>query len=404
MLVLGLVSVIISAVFIALILTKPDRLRPTLVSFAAGYGAGGLILLTARLLIFVWPESRKQQKYQHRSTHRPRRWLRWSQSPTEPAPAPAQEGSVLILVLILLGLIAGLCLEVQVQARLLARRTESDLSQARLQRAATDAALHALQRLADDEDLQVDATNEAWSAVEDVTGPLGIATRVRVVDEDRFFDLNNLALDPSPSYRPAAEILKDLMTLCGDFTPTLAANALADWTDAGEDGARESFFYRELKPPYTCPNRLLPGWGELLDIDGWTRERFQRRSREALREAFAGNLIDCVTVIPVTRNQPFSVNVNTASREVLQALFGIGNEAVTDTIVAMRQYSPLRSLDQLALVGDPRLYESVRPYLSLRSNFFSVEAQAYHEERTEVVRLLAQRDSSGRVRVVQSVL
>jgi type II secretory pathway component PulK len=410
LLVIGIAAVCISVIFLVLAAFKSDRMRPTLLQFAAGYGIGGIVLIVTRLLVFVLPEHRQQRKYRHHTGHR-RRWLGFSPEPGSlplAAPAPVsterKQGSMLILVLILLGLIAGLCLEVQVKARLLARRTEAALAQTRLQRAATDAALAALQRLANDEDLAVDATNESWSVVEDVTSPVGISTRVRVIDENRHFDLNNLALDPSPSYRPATEILKDIMTLCGDFTPTVAAHALADWVDAGEDGARESAFYLKRDPPCGCPNRMLYAWGDLLAVDGWPRARFDRRARESLRDAFGGNLIDCVTVLPVARSHPLPVNVNTAPREVLQALFGIGNEAVTDTIVAMRQYNPLRSLDQLALVGDPRLYESVRPYLSLHSNFFSVEAQAYHEEQKEMVRLLAQRDSSGRVRVVQWML
>ena len=119
-----------------------------------------------------------------------------------------------------------------------------------------------MQRLADDAELLFDSRDEAWGRREEAKTPAGIDTIVQVVDENRFFDLNNLARRVDPGVRAPDEILANLMNGCGQFDAGKRVHALQDWMDADNNGAHESEIYLKRNPPYVCPNRPLVSWGE----------------------------------------------------------------------------------------------------------------------------------------------
>ena len=85
-------------------------------------------------------------------------------------------------------------------------------------------------------------------------------------------------------------------------------------------------------------------------------------------------------------------------------ILGLGQETLVRTIVAMRMEKPIRSLDAIGMVLDPLLLEAVRPYLDVSSRYFTVEAQAFTEGQTQRVQLLAHRDPSGGVQVMNWIL
>ncbi|MBU1692352.1 MAG: general secretion pathway protein GspK, partial [Verrucomicrobia bacterium] len=343
------------------------------------YSGGGLLCLLIR-----WPlESFRERHFRHRRS------------------ASGRDGMVLVLVLLVLVLVSALVLEAQVSARLALRREQQALLQVRLELAATDAARQALQRLADDPDLAVDYTNEAWAASVEVSDPTGLTTWTWVEDENRFFDLNNLALPPRPARRPAAEILMDLMTLCGDFEPVSKVDALGDWLDDNEEGAWESDYYRELKPPYAAANRWLFSWPELLAVRGFDRSVFVRRPRYAARAAFQADLVDQVTVIPAQRDAPVTVNLNTAGVDVLRGVLGINQDQLVSLILVGRARAPWRSVDPVLAMAEPAVRQAVSPYLSVHSRFFRIEVRADAEDQSARLRVLAFRHPDGRVMVVQ---
>ena len=400
--VLGWVILILATFLAGMALRETFSTRARLLDMAGGYAAVGGGLLLVHALIFLLPpllERRRSGAHQRRNQEMSRR--RRSPAPAA-APAGGRDGMALVLVLVALALISTLILQTQMTTRALARHTESRLSQAQLVQAATDAARAALQRLADDADLLVDTTNEAWAVTEETTRPDGIATRTQVGDAQRQFDLNNLAAAAAaPAGRGPADVLFDLFSLCGDFQSSGHLSALGDWIDEDHEGLREEIAYAKRQPPYAPPNRFLYGWEESLHAEGGDRARYQPRHRASTLDTFNAELADCLTVIPVARTRPLPINLNTASADVLAGVLGLGQDTLTRTVLTLRTLKPIRSLESLAALAEPGVLEMLQPYVAVRSQFFRVDVQAAAGEHHAHLHVLARRSTAGAVDVLQ---
>jgi type II secretory pathway component PulK len=171
--------------------------------------------------------------------------------------------------------------------------------------------------------------------------------------------------------------------------------------DADDEGLQESSSYLKNKPPYACANRIFYDWAELLAVAGGQRAMFDHHPRESTVDTFNADLVDGLTICPLPRERPRPINVNTATPEALRGVMGVGQDDMVRTILALRSFKPIRSLATVLAVDDPDFAENVRPYLDVRSREFRVDASAYANHRAVSVRALAQRDSSGRVEIVQ---
>ena len=320
---------------------------------------------------------------------------------SDSVPARRKSGMVLIYVLVMVGLIAALILQAQIAARTALKREQDHAQRAELRRAAEDAARHALQVLADDDNLLVDSTNDTWAATEEITTPSGIKTTVQIVDQDRFFDLNNTGLDTTGGIKPPSEIMGDIFVSCGQFSASDLIESLTDWIDESDDGLHESAFYRKQTPPYDAANHILYSWSDLLAVEGFSRDTLRPPLRLSSLDSFKVDINDCVTVLPVPRQHPLTINVNTATRGALAGVFGLAEERVVSTIIVLRSLKPITSLDVIAPTADAVQFESVRPYLDVKSRFFAVDVSAEAEGHAARVRVLAQRNAAGDVAVLQ---
>ena len=313
-----------------------------------------------------------------------------------------KSGMVLILVLVVLGLVVGIVLNVQMTSRAFLRIEQASHQRQQLIQAATDAVREALYTLATDEEPTVDYPGEPWAQVREQKTPDGMVTRVKIIDENRFFDINNLSWQPTNLLvRLPSDIFSDLMTLCGDFTPISKADALLDWMDAGETGAWESKSYQTREPPYPAANRILYDWNELLLVNGLDRAFFTDRQRVSVNNAFQGKPGDCMTILPRSRSEPIPININTAGRETLLGVLGIEQEELVRTLLGLREIAPVRSIDQILIAVDPSLVERTRPYLETRSRYFRVEARAYLEGQAVNLYAMVERNKDGHIEVVE---
>jgi len=394
LLVVGILCLVIAGVIAALSATHTNSVRANLLRMSVWYVGAGSVLVLIYSLFFVLPDWRKKR----RSDRRRRGDYRVVEAA---ARSNSASGMVLIYVLVMVGLIAALVLQAQIAARTALKREQAGAHRAELRRAAEDAARHALQTLADDEDLRVDSTNDAWAATEQLTTPAGIQTTVHIVDQDRFFDLNNMGLDITGGTKPPSEILGDIFVSAGQFSASALIEALNDWVDEDDEGIHESPFYRTRKPPYEAANHVLYSWADLLVINGFTRDVFRPPERLSSTDSFKTDINDCVTVLPVSRSHPLTINVNTATRGALAGVFGLADERVVSTIIVLRSLKPITSLDVIAPMANAVAFESIRPYLDVKSRFFAINASAEAEGRVARIRVLAQRSESGSVDILQ---
>lgn len=382
---------------------RMDRAPIQLLGQRLAIVGGGFVAL--HLLVFVLPDilrRRGSRSYQMRAAtygrngRPPRRSSRRDSA--------AEGGSVLVVVLATLAAISALVLQVQLTARSRHAEQQSALRRHGLEQAAATAARQALQRLADDEDLLCDHAGEPWAQRFERQTPDGIASIVTVTDANRFFDLNNTGRRTDANTKKGDEVLADLLSACGRFNAGDLTRALHDWVDGDRQGQFESDAYARRKPSYGCPDRLMVSSGELDDIAGWTRPLFDRKPATTERSTFDGDFGQSVTLVPSRQERPLVANVNTARREVLLAILGLDQDAVVNAIVTLRRERPLRSLDTVQQIMGPDLFALRSPYLSVRSDTFVVNAEAWTEGVVARVRAMARRDGQGRLNVLQWVI
>lgn len=401
---LGWVALMLAGFVWLLSLREAPGSRDAIQKVSTLLAMGGGVFVAVHLLFFklpdlVWARGSPSQQRRDAIYKRGRLY-----NPRYRPGSGRNDGSVLVVVLAVLAAVAALVLQVQLTARTRLHAQQTELRRASLVRAATTAARSALQRLADDRETLFDSRDEPWAKREEIRTPEGIDTIVNVIDENRFFDLNNLARRTDSSVRSVEEVVLNLLNGSGQFDGGNRVRALQDWIDADDNGAHESIIYRDRKPPFTCPNRPLVSWNELFDVDGWRREQFVRRGPSAMHGIFEANLSECVTIIPAKHDRVVPVNVNTASRDVLMGVLGLEQDVLANAILSMRKIQPIQTIDAVQQLMEPALFAQVSPYLSVRSLFFRIDAQAFAEGSSARIRAIASRDADGRVEIVQWML
>ena len=317
-----------------------------------------------------------------------------------PRPA-ARSGMALILVLAAIVLAGGLALYLQARASALARAERAEALREELRVAAAEAAREALWILAADENLEVDHLGEEWALPRETTRAEGLSTWAIVEDAGRFFNWNNLATS-NRATRASREILLDLLTFCGDFSPVERVAALEDFVDADEKGTYETDFYRTGERPFQPPNRELWAPAELLRVHGFAADLFRPRPKAGPDDLFGGDLAAATAVVPVPLASPIPVNVNTASRDVLMGLTGLRQEAAVRSVLALRQVQPFESLAMM-FMANPELAAALEGTVSTASSCFRVRACAALNGMHSSVLAWVVREKNGDIRILQWV-
>lgn len=383
--VLGLLSIFLSALLALLALLQKQSLDQPIWLICLAYLGGGGLLLLVRALMGLPKLFRRQQV-------------------RTKAPA-GNDGMVLVLVLVLLGLTSALLLHLQHAAQINQQTNLRLWQDARLRTALTDEGLHRIRELANDPVLAMDHLDEPWTRVIEIERPDGITTISRVTDLNRYLDFNNLVLGSDFTMANLTErFLIEGMTASGDFTPIERIEGLTDWIDADDEGIRESEFYGRQDPPYAVPNTWMHTWNEIRWIHGFSPAYFARKPRHVIGRPFGADAIDLLAIIPGPRNRPVPVNINTASSEVLNAVFGPEQEMLARYVYITRADNPFHSVEALVAQADPASYAELAPFLDVRSTHFLIEVQAFESGRQATLRAVAHREREGQVHILQWVL
>ena len=131
--------------------------------------------------------------------------------------------------------------------------------------------------------------------------------------------------------------------------------SIIDWTDSDdqvtclpfiqqENLGAESSYYSKLQTPYRCKNAPLDTTEELLLVKGITQEVFNR-------------IYDCVTVYGDGK-----ININSASRQVIECLSEKMDAVLAEMIIDRREFKPFDSITELRDV--PGMTDSI--YYTIR--------------------------------------
>lgn len=317
------------------------------------------------------------------------------------SPAP-RCGSALVLSLAVLGAVLVVLGAVMAEARARAALASARLERERLRAIAAGELERAMQRLADDDDLLCDHPTEEWARPDRRRTPDDDVIETMIEDEQRLWDLNNLAAEPSAQpRRPPEDIATDLFRLTGDPDPGDRITALRDWVDTDRDGPREAPFYTELKPPRVPPNRPLESWAELEWIAGFSPRWLDDPSQGTIPPDRRVPLRSLLTWIPGPHRRVTPINLNTAPDELLAVLFGRGQQHLAHAVVTLRSAAPLRLTDGIVVLADPLRATRLLPYLDVKSEWFRIRVRVRGPRQSVAAEALVRRNTDGTVRVVQ---
>lgn len=179
----------------------------------------------------------------------------------------------------------------------------------------------------------IDHLGEPWAQGLPTLPVDGGAIHVSVEDAQGRFNLNNLLQNNQPSAPDVSVFQRLLLELKLD---PLLANALIDWIDADSNvtspGGAEDVDYLNLKTPYRAANQPLVSVDELRLVRGFDAKTVD-------------TLLPFVTVLPAGTHS--TINVNTASAELLAALTGM-DLAAAKRIADNRLGKPMQNTSDFA--------------------------------------------------------
>lgn len=248
-------------------------------------------------------------------------------------------------------------------------------------------------------DSGIDSLEEDWTR-EIVYQLDGISVTVKIEDEERKFPISYLVESTASDTRPVVKIkekisvdtgkveLKISETGLAAFQELLAklnippgwakeaVDSLADWIDA-DDQPRSSGAENEYYGifGYQSRNALPQTLGELRYVKGF------RDRPEVIKVVF-----------PFLSTFSEQVNLNTASAEVLESVFGSDESLPVYFLIQGRPFESVADGLKLAQIGS-KIYNQLKQRLTVKSSFFSVWSTAVDESgRRESVYAVLKRD------------
>jgi general secretion pathway protein K len=229
---------------------------------------------------------------------------------------------------------------------------------------------------------QSDDLSENWAKPLPALAVEGGQVTGLITDAQGLFNINNLVRNNTPSKPDIGTFQHLLLSLSID--PNLT-DAVVDWIDADSNtlayGA-EDLDYLQMKTPYRAANQPLQSVDELRLVRGFTPEIVEK-------------LRPWITALP----QPTEINVNTAPKEVLGALFYPLPTPAIEQIVSQRPYKDPSKLAQniKELAGGKDIPQA---FYGIKSSYFEVTVETRFGRYQRITQALIQRgavDSTSRI-------
>jgi type II secretory pathway component PulK len=295
-------------------------------------------------------------------------------------------GAILLITLILLAVVTTIAVEMYVISQNMIQREYLALELSRLRILAADAVWQNLQKLENDENLLYDYTNEAWA--QSCSNTLSDGTKIvtSIIDENRFFDANNLATRQEfKAFRKPVDVMIDILTMNAFNNAIELSQAIQDWVDADLEGVREASFYLQKHTNAVPPNAPMESTREATFV-------FETLSTPFIQ------LPDGLTLLPKEDLKCTKVNINTAPEKVLLAVLGIYSSDLVVNICRRREGAPFISLSS---VIPAKIIDEATIYLDVKSEYFSIFSQAEKEKKIARIYALAHRKPDGTITILR---
>lgn len=295
-----------------------------------------------------------------------------------------QEGTVLVVTLLVIFALTGLtlCFSQESGVELNLASYSSDGFKAKEAASAYIDALAALLSEEDGKETLHQVFQGRWDEVMmerlPEIGTLGASVSMRVQDENGKLNLN-LLLTADGQIREEKELqLRRLFVAMG--IGDKAVDPLLDWLDADEiermEGA-ERYYYANLDPPVEIAN------GPFLSID---QVYLVKGIMDIIPETDdKSRLADYLTIYSSGK-----ININTASRFVLQCLSARMDETISEAIVSYREEIPFEKISDLKNVPgvDELLYNEIGGMITANEYIYNIELYAEFNQSNATVKTI----------------
>ncbi len=240
----------------------------------------------------------------------------------------------------------------------------------------------------DKEDSKIDDLSEAWAVQLPPLPVDGGSIQGTLTDLHACININSLVKDGvinDSTKNRLSQLFKNL-GLENDLT-----QAIADWIDAdlettNPNGAEDGY-YLNLETPYRAANSPIYSVSELRLIRGFEdSETFQQ--------------IKPYVCAIATNNEDTSININTASAEVLQSLSAKMTENLVSDILKHRDESPFNDLKEFTNFSKLGTIIKDKENLSTSSDYFLLRTQAIIGQANKVMYSIIYRDETGATRII----
>lgn len=194
---------------------------------------------------------------------------------------------------------------------------------------------------------------------------------ITIEEETGKFNINTATASngtPNPYTDVAKRLLKNLK-LSPDLT-----DVVMDWVDENEtpmSNGAETSYYSTLKPPYKSKGARLETFGELGLLKGFTPEVLLKL--RPYLTVYGGQ--DNETATPI--------NINTAPKEVLQALDDSITDDIAQRIVDWRKTTPITKTNH-AITGVDTIWPKIVTNIVFAGSVYRIHAEGKVGESTSV--------------------
>jgi general secretion pathway protein K len=211
--------------------------------------------------------------------------------------------------------------------------------------------------------------------------------------------VNGAAVDPATEER-----LKRLFSIAGvKGNPT---QAITDWIDSGvtdstttPDGAEDGY-YMNLEKPYRTGNSPLYSVSELRLVRGFEDNKNYDAMLRLSRNFSANEKSPAAPSLCALTTGSKSINVNTATAEVLQSLSSDMTPTIVENIIQQRIQSPYNNIDDFTSSSNLATIIKNTDHLVTESEYFLLRTKAEIGSANMIMYSIIYRDASGKAEVV----
>lgn len=294
-------------------------------------------------------------------------------------PNKAQKGVALLMVLVVVTLLTALLTELAFSTMVEMRLVETFRDSTKAYYLAKGG-INAGRMLLQEDNNRYDAYDEPWSQGIDQYPVADGTISIRIQDLDGRLSINALVKNNTPQSLMVDRCYR-LFTALGldaESDPAELTAALIDWLDKDNEpysmiltdgvnipveGAEQSY-YQSLATPQNVKNGPIHSIDELASVKGFTP-----------------NVINKIRPFVSFHNHP-SVNINTASTEVLMSLSPEIDRNIAEELVEFRKLNVIMDVEKLQETLDTAPYSAFKTLanlglLSTKSRFYVIAAEAY---------------------------